>query len=236
MRVPDAAGQGKAKFTFSFADWKESAIQPVTLSVAIADRITAVPELTAIPEYHGIALWWANSLSDVLINDQHGEATKRLRQELKVSPDQAARLAASWKKREAPRDESFAAQETAVLAFLQEGLTKEQFSRFEELHCQIEGLMILRHERYASRVGLSDSQRTAVQKLGQEYTGKASGYVRALFVGRSDDGGARIVKRLNILARNLDNRILELLSDKQRETWVRMAGEKYDWNEKTGGP
>lgn len=35
MRVPDAAGNGKAKVTLSFPDWKEGSVAPATFEVPI---------------------------------------------------------------------------------------------------------------------------------------------------------------------------------------------------------
>jgi hypothetical protein len=37
VRVPDEAGNGKAKVTFSFADWKEGHVAPTTFEVPITE-------------------------------------------------------------------------------------------------------------------------------------------------------------------------------------------------------
>jgi len=38
VRVPEEAGNGKAKVTITFPDWKEGSVGPATLEVAVADR------------------------------------------------------------------------------------------------------------------------------------------------------------------------------------------------------
>ena len=37
MRVPEEAGQGKAKVTYSFDSWKEGKVKPTTIEIAIKD-------------------------------------------------------------------------------------------------------------------------------------------------------------------------------------------------------
>ncbi len=37
MRVPKAAGKGKAKVTLSFPDWKEGKVAPVTVNIPILE-------------------------------------------------------------------------------------------------------------------------------------------------------------------------------------------------------
>jgi hypothetical protein len=37
VRVPDEAGNGKAKVSLSFADWKEGHVAPATFEVPIGD-------------------------------------------------------------------------------------------------------------------------------------------------------------------------------------------------------
>jgi hypothetical protein len=37
VRVPDAAGKGKAKVTLSFPNWKEGKVAPATVDVPIAE-------------------------------------------------------------------------------------------------------------------------------------------------------------------------------------------------------
>ncbi len=37
MRVPDEAGDGKAKVTFSFEEWKEGKVAPTTIELPIRE-------------------------------------------------------------------------------------------------------------------------------------------------------------------------------------------------------
>jgi hypothetical protein len=38
VRVPEEAGQGKARITFSFSAWKGGKVSPTTIDVPIRDR------------------------------------------------------------------------------------------------------------------------------------------------------------------------------------------------------
>ena len=44
MRVPSEAGNGKAKITLSFPDWRESKVAPATFEVPIVDATKADPK------------------------------------------------------------------------------------------------------------------------------------------------------------------------------------------------
>jgi hypothetical protein len=44
VRVPEEAGNGKAKVTLSFTDWKEGRVAPVTIFVPVVDKPPAPEE------------------------------------------------------------------------------------------------------------------------------------------------------------------------------------------------
>jgi hypothetical protein len=57
------------------------------------------------------------------------------------------------------------------------------------------------------------------------YTDKAMPHHRAGFVYRSIDAE----KKLKTLARELDEKILTLLTEKQRAQWITLLGKRFDW-------
>jgi hypothetical protein len=115
--------------------------------------------------------------------------------------------------------------EDMVLVQFSKVLNHHQQARFEELGCQFAGPMALRLKHYASRLELSAAQRKKIAELVDAYTEKAADPQRAGFVVRSQE----VEKQLKALARELDEKILALLSDKQRAMWTKSLGKKFDW-------
>jgi hypothetical protein len=205
-------------------------------------------ELSNIPEWHGIALWSHDNLGWTLVNGMvakgQGKGGAQLRLELKLTSDQRSSLkellAKPFKSAEKDRTSSpeqfFESCETAVQEGLPAILTKPQLARFEELLCQIEGLAILRIEKYASRMGLTDDQQTEIKALLAKYREKARQQHGAIFTARNSVDARPYRDALKSLANELDLKILELLSEKQRVAWIGFVGARFDWDDVIGVP
>jgi hypothetical protein len=97
--------------------------------------------------------------------------------------------------------------------------------RFEELSCQLAGPTALRLNHYAARLKLSKDQRKRIRDLVDTYSEKAIPLQRACFGFRSEECD----KQLNALAGELDDKILGILTAKQRAQWIGLLGKKFDW-------
>jgi hypothetical protein len=191
-----------------------------------------------VPECHGIAQWSHHSLATTLVLLSHpedqSEPSKRLRAELHIQDAQGPKLAACLDKvLDGDQDDvawdAIDECETSLLSLLPKALTAKQFARFEELLCQLEGPMVLRHARYASRLELSEAQRARVRSLVETYTDKSLPLHRALFSARSQKQFDSVIKKLISLARELDDKILGVLTEKQRASWASFLGKAFDW-------
>ena len=207
---------------------------------------TSDPELANIPAIHGIAISWGSPvLTETLVQamlprDGTGKDDDSLRKELRLKDHQLTKLRdlldracdaaeAEDKDKLAP-DRFFEIQEAKLLEGLPDVLTKPQMKRFEELHCQIEGLAILRVSAYGTRIGLSDDQRTKIRSMVAEFQKKADVHHGGIFSSRAGDDALRInTESLRSLAQGLDLKILRLLTARQKAAWKELVGETFKW-------
>ena len=194
-----------------------------------------------LPDRHGIAVYGPRehhvdlALAILEAQDDPSERCKRLSAELQLRAEQCPRLRKVVEKafELAPNPENLTdaqfykvadAMEVRVLEQFPKVLSGKQQARFEELSCQLGGPMVLRFNHYASRLGLSASQRKRVDQFVETYTEKVAQEQRTFFTSSADTH-----KRLKALARELDQRILGVLTEKQRAKWTSLLGKKFDW-------
>jgi len=183
-----------------------------------------------LPEIHGIAFPFAfadsHHVALALIMCEEGFATsedrKRVSEELKLDKDRLSKLAECLNELKEHNERAFVAQ-------LVKKLDAKSRARFQELACQLSGPMVLQLDHYANRLQLSAAQQTKIQKVIADYMGKVGPFQVAIFTARTDKEVPPFQKKLNALARELDAKILELLSEKQREEWALLLGKKFDW-------
>jgi hypothetical protein len=193
-----------------------------------------------VPEQHGIAVSGMRShhvdLAMLILDGESGpsKSAKLLHAELKLRAEQFPKLLESMGKafESAPDGGDAKAAEKAmdimeerILAQFRKTLTAEQQARFEQLSCQLAGPMALRLNNYASRLELSNDQLDAIRDLVDAYCDKAAPHHRAGFVTRSENAE----RKLCALAQELDNKILGLLTEKQRAKWATFLGKRFDW-------
>src|SRR5437660_9332415 len=160
---------------------------------------TAQPaDVGMMPAYHGIALFGARShhmdlLLAILEGEDHPlEPAKRLRAELHLRPGQVPKLIECMKGFEPEKFEKIEeadaamkamdATEEFLLANFHKVASAKQQTRLEELSCQLAGPLAMRLKHYASRLGLSDTQRKRIQDLVNIYKETAAARNRAGFV------------------------------------------------------
>jgi len=159
---------------------------------------------------------------------------KRLRAELHLQPEQLPKLMTCLDdldpimKHDEAADPSqgFDAVEDSLLKVFGKVLNGKQQARFEELGCQAVGPMALRLKHYAARMDLSAAQRNKIDELVNTYTDKAAALWRASFVISSDT----TYRKLKVLAWELDEKILNVLTPKQRAKWTGLLGTRFDWS------
>jgi hypothetical protein len=217
------------------------------------NSLNAAPELANIPELHGVALFYHPVLAEESVMGLcYSGYRDSLRKEVHPNCDQQSKMGDLLTKafersdevsRGAYRSEKnlppgadrleriYEPGATVLLEGLPKILTKPQMTRFEQLHCQIEGLASLRFKVYASRVGLSDNQRKRIRALHFKYATAAKVHHRAVFTARSMNEVPLHTVQLISLAKFLDLKILDLLTAKQRTAWLSLVGERFDWNE-----
>ena len=212
------------------------------------------PELANLAPSHGIALWWhqflANQLGSLLVAEDVPEgaevfrkAREHFRKEFNLQPAERLRLAELLRtpfgrgnktaeeaaKNPQPDEEAVKVKEAQILAGLPAILTDQQLRRFTELHCQIEGMRILRLSKYASTIGLRNDQKSKIEKLASDYQAKSYDHHRDIFSSRSPQQAAPSVRKLNLLSKELDAQILDVLTAEQRSKWTAMVGKLFEW-------
>lgn len=239
MRVPDEAGIGKAKVTISFAAWKVRNVVPTTLDIPVCEPVDLAslmkkPELLHLPAEHGIAEFGGGGdrawiLAEYLAKYQdylnfplqQGEAD-RLQQVLKEVSD------ATERKGDFETFEKRGLKERTLLAQLPKALTALQVKRFQGLHCQYEGLMVLRHHHYAKMLALGDHQKVAIAALVNFNHDRALALQRAIFVSRGKEA-VPLHTDLIALSWKLDSQIVDVLSPRQRQQWIDLLGAPLKW-------
>jgi hypothetical protein len=208
-----------------------------------------IPDGGALPEWHGIAIFGACShhmdlvLAIVEGADRPSNPAKRLRAEIHLRDEQVPELIkcldeGADRSEKVPRKEEFdraqvakealdalEAMEELVPAQLARTLSAKQQARFEELACQFAGPMVLRLKYYAERLEVSPAQRKSIQRLVNTYVEQSAPLHRAGFVVWSPEAG----KKLKALAGELDEKIMAILTEKQRAKWPSLLGKKFDW-------
>ncbi len=117
------------------------------------------------------------------------------------------------------------AAEEEALALMALYLDKQHFVRFQEVACQLAGPMVLRLDFYAARFELKADQRKKIAGLVHNDSDKATSSINSLFQKTSPADEAKV----SGLARELDEKILAALTEKQRERWKKQVGQKFDW-------
>jgi hypothetical protein len=115
--------------------------------------------------------------------------------------------------------------EEQSLALLAKCLDPRQMTRFEEIACQFAGPMALRLDHYSSRFKLSTDQITKIGSLADSYFEKAAPLMKAMFTS----GPPAAQAKLNSLACELDGKIFDVLTEKQRSQWKVRLGKRFDW-------
>jgi len=197
-------------------------------------------DAAALPEAHGIAMFgFAHHLdlfTAVLGEGQLNAETKELRAELRLNAETISRLTKVLEKLPLGRgfkegDESKALEECeeAIIEGLAKQWSDKQQARFEQLGCQLAGPMALRLQHYAKRAGLSNAQRSDIKELVRSYFEKSAPLQRAVFSARSEREALPSQKKLNALAKEMDGKILALLTEQQRAIWQTFLGKGFDW-------
>jgi hypothetical protein len=202
-----------------------------------------------LPEAHGIAVFGGCShhvdlFLALLAEDERRARTSSLRAELHVRAEAVPRLIQGTEKvfaslgKDKDGDATLKAMdecEEALLAHLPKAWSGKQQARFEELSCQLAGPMALRLKHYAALAGLSEGQRTGIKELVISYIDKAVPLHKAVFTARSEKEAVVPQRDLNAMSREMDKKILALLTEQQRARWQSLLGKRFDWkNLRTG--
>ncbi len=122
-------------------------------------------------------------------------------------------------------DKADEAAEEEALALMALYFDKQHFVSFQEVACQLAGPMVLRLDFYASRFQLNADQRKKIGSMVHNDSENATSSINSLFKRTSPADEAKVCG----LARELDNKILALLTEKQRVQWKKQLGQKFDW-------
>lgn len=212
----------------------------VLTTAQIAEKGKA--ELPKLPAVHGVCLPMqyelATTLGELLVNPSRIVETfpRRMRRELKLTDEQirqmakardAAFHAKSGDRTSAPFED---AMEIDFLERLPQFLSKKQSIRFRQLHCQLEGPMVLRHETYAAMAGIAAEQRKMIRALLLKYSESSRSHHASIFASRKGDDMNPHLAVLKRLASELDEKILETLTAEQRAAWNSLLGPAFDWS------
>jgi hypothetical protein len=117
--------------------------------------------------------------------------------------------------------------EEELLASLPKAWSKSQEDRFEELCCQFSGPMALRLRHYAAQAEIPEKQRMKIKELVDSYYEKSIPLSMQVFTAPSVEASKASLKRLNALTLELDKKIMETLTEKQKTRWQGMLGRRF---------
>jgi hypothetical protein len=185
-------------------------------------------ELTKLADYHGVALPFQSRIVGQMVNDLVGSNTiehnQHFRRELGLTHEQIRALTSLTRGPVSIDDET-------LMDELQKLLRPLQFKRFSEVQCQLEGLYVLRHNKYRRPLDLSAAQIKSIDQQITEYSEKSRSLHASVFVARTELETPQFLKSLYRLSWELDSKILSCLSKSQRESWTNLLGEKYDFGQ-----
>src|SRR5262245_42312891 len=192
------------------------------------------PELAPLPLLHGLAEFGGGGdRAWLLVTD-----LEKYQHELRfpLQPGQAGKLndiinetVKALKGKELETRVERDLYEQTILTLLPKALTPAQVKRFQELHRQCEGPMVLRHDIYARQLRLSDKQLKTIRDLVESNVDDALAMNRAYFVSRRKEEAERWEKSLHSLIWKLDAKIIDELIPAQRKLWIELLGEPYEW-------
>jgi hypothetical protein len=171
---------------------------------------------------------------------------KSVQQELKVSGDQATKLAAladeqrtkgqelRTKLQDLPQDERQAKMReymTTASADLQKGLgtilKPEQLKRYNQIQTQQMGVAAFSSPRVQEALKLTDDQKTQIRELAQARQGAGRGGFQDLRNASADERQAALKKMADNRKAALD-KVVALLNADQKTTWKELTGEPFE--------
>lgn len=149
-------------------------------------------------------------------------------EDLKLSKDERDKIhkfaSAQWEKAEKvstlgdkERDREFDEMTKDNERFIKETLTKDQQKRLDEILLQTAGLLWVTRPEVASKLNLSDDQKTKAKQLQKE----ARQEMETLIHSTSDDKKDAELRELRETSRK---RLISLLNDEQKAKWNQMTG------------
>lgn len=184
--------------------------------------------LDKLADCHGVARFDHGNEVEFLLLQLRDDP--RLQRELGLDSQQARKVVASVAF-EAEPDKEPEERGEAALSQLAGALPAERLARLQQLHCQREGPVALCFARYANAIGLDAEQRSEIGALARRYRELSRPFHQGIFTAKREEDVPPLGERLLGLSRELDERILDELTDAQRLRWANWLGKKYDWGE-----
>ena len=103
-------------------------------------------------------------------------------------------------------------------------LSDKQQTRLEQITLQLRGIVALRDPKVADRLDLSKEQQQQIDKIQKETVESRQN----LFRNNAGGDRAKRVEQARELAQQSEKKTMEVLTDKQREAFQKMKGEKFE--------
>ncbi len=155
-----------------------------------------------------------------------------VRKELNLTADEAAKIheftSQQWKKAhevsklsENDRDKKFAEMTKENERFVEATLEKKQRERLNQITLQVAGLLCVTRPDVASKLKLTDEQKTRAAKFQKEARDEMEELIHAT---KDEEKQERLVE----LRQTSRKRLLDLLTDEQETKWKEMAGKPFN--------
>lgn len=171
----------------------------------------------------------------------------QVREELEISPDQEEALQKLAEQMRPSRPEgmdfrsmseeerneffqkmrSDAEKKTAEMKEkLEEVLFPEQTTRLEQIVLQVRGVQALNDPGIATELGITDDQTKELEEVRDSLREEMATKARQMFANRGEGGGPR--EAFAELRKDMETKILAVLTQEQRSKFEEMKGEKFD--------
>jgi hypothetical protein len=171
-----------------------------------------------------------------------------VREEIEVTEDQAESIRKAAEEQRAGRDradrpnfrdmtdeerekamaemrERFEKDAKEAKAKISEILLPHQMERLDQIALQMQGAMALVNDDVAKKVGLSEKDIENVKQAAEKAQQSMRDQMREIF-GAGDREG--MAEKVQALRKKMDDDVLAVLSDVQRESFEKMKGEKFE--------
>jgi Spy/CpxP family protein refolding chaperone len=134
-------------------------------------------------------------------------------------------------------------REKRLAAYAKNGLTASQLARLEEIHVQTRGAESLYDSTIATKLRLSDDQKTKLVDVGKNYYGEFDAWRKLFQDDRPTDpeGVKAWAKRINLqrqaIMEQFDDRAMSILTPEQLDEFKKLRGKPIDFSgeKNTGG-